>query len=796
MVRQVFVMLVMVLGAWIAAVPATAQAGSGASALGGGPKASDSSLVTPSDIPGSECIVSSSGVPFVIAGASVQVTATVTTAATESGTTCTQSSTPITSGTITIQVLSNSCAGAVIASASYPLNGTNSVTESLSTGAGSNLPAGAYAFSSTYDAGNGATSPSCGTVPVHQATPSITQTVQDVPLGAGTQDTAKVTGGDSPTGTVTMGLYSNSGCTSVVYSNTQTLSGGTATSASYTPTKAGTYYWSARYNGDTNNLGGSSGCEAVNVGKVAPSVTTSLNGQGATIAVASQTVVTDVATVSGGFNVNTGGGTVRFAFYSSLANCQGATSPVYTSGLTAPTGAPSTATSGTFTPAAAGTYYVSANYSGDTNNAPASETCSETFTVGAPPITTTTTTTTSTPATRTVPATVTLSLSSSKVTAGTSTHATIGVSGPAGFAPGTLYVHIYASPTCDAAQVAVATSAINETTGVQDSFGTGTGGLKAGQYGVQAAYQGGTGGVEATGSSACVPLTVVSLDSCQNVDFIGARGSGEPPKQGARGPGPAKQGAGFGVEIYAVYTRMEGDLPGLSLTPTPVLDGYLADSVDVLYPSGGEEALIAAALRGGPLAGPLAVLALEKWKANHLDHFIASINSGTTAVLAYVRAEESRCPSTAIVLAGYSQGAMAIHQAELRMTKHERAHVAGTILLADGDRVGLTDAEYTLGSSPRDGEGIRTYLRANSRQDVPIPRTTVDICNIHDLVCDFTAGSIRHHTADGKVHTTYLTNSRSLLNHAADLIARLIIKHDPGAKLTKLSPVQARGRLH
>jgi len=124
---------------------------------------------------------------------------------------------------------------------------------------------------------------------------------------------------------------------------------------------------------------------------------------------------------------------------------------------------------------------------------------------------------------------------------------------------------------------------------------------------------------------------------------------------------------------------------------------------------------------------------------------------------------------------------MAIHQAELRMTNHERAHVAGTILLADGDRVGLTDAAYTLGSSPLDGEGIRTYLRANSRQDVPIPRTTVDICNIHDLVCDFTAGSIPHYKADGNVHSAYLTQRPSLLTKAADLIAKLIIKRDPGA---------------
>jgi hypothetical protein len=91
-------------------------------------------------------------------------------------------------------------------------------------------------------------------------------------LGVVLSDTATVSGGSSPTGTVTFVLFppSNATCsangTAAVYTSpAETLSGGTATSGSYTTTSAagaGTYLWVATYSGDANNSGAASGCTA------------------------------------------------------------------------------------------------------------------------------------------------------------------------------------------------------------------------------------------------------------------------------------------------------------------------------------------------------------------------------------------------------------------------------------------------------------------------------------------------------------------------------------------------------
>ena len=54
----------------------------------------------------------------------------------------------------------------------------------------------------------------------------------------------------APTGTVTFSLYDNpNGTGTPLFTDTETLSGGTATSAVFTTTAAGTDYWVATYNG-------------------------------------------------------------------------------------------------------------------------------------------------------------------------------------------------------------------------------------------------------------------------------------------------------------------------------------------------------------------------------------------------------------------------------------------------------------------------------------------------------------------------------------------------------------------
>ena len=91
-------------------------------------------------------------------------------------------------------------------------------------------------------------------------------------------DKATVTGGSSPTGTVTFNLYGNASCTGTpLFTDTETLSGGTATSAGYTTTATGTDYWVATYNGDSRNNPVTSGCadEPVTVTPATPAIATS-----------------------------------------------------------------------------------------------------------------------------------------------------------------------------------------------------------------------------------------------------------------------------------------------------------------------------------------------------------------------------------------------------------------------------------------------------------------------------------------------------------------------------------------
>jgi hypothetical protein len=175
-------------------------------------------------------------------------------------------------------------------------------------------------------------------------------------------DEASVSGGDNPTGTVTFNLYSNpSGTGTPLFTDTEALVSGTATSKGFTVTASGTDYWVATYNGDSSNTAIASGAasEPVTIGAANPMLTTSQLPASATVG----TVIGDQATVSGGFNPT---GTVTFNLYS---NPSGTGTPLFTDTEALVSG---TATSRGYTATASGTDYWVATYNGDSNNAPIS----------------------------------------------------------------------------------------------------------------------------------------------------------------------------------------------------------------------------------------------------------------------------------------------------------------------------------------------------------------------------------------------------------------------------------------
>jgi hypothetical protein len=100
--------------------------------------------------------------------------------------------------------------------------------------------------------------------PVTLASPALATTSSgDVALGGSIHDTAVLTGGSSPTGTITFNLYSatDTACSTVLDTATVAVNGaGNYDSPPVTPASAGAYQWVATYSGDAGNAGVSNAC--------------------------------------------------------------------------------------------------------------------------------------------------------------------------------------------------------------------------------------------------------------------------------------------------------------------------------------------------------------------------------------------------------------------------------------------------------------------------------------------------------------------------------------------------------
>jgi hypothetical protein len=191
-------------------------------------------------------------------------------------------------------------------------------------------------------------------------------------IGTVLNDTANITGGNSPTGTVTFNLYGPNDTTcagTAIYTQIVTVSSGSATtSPGFTTTAAGTYEWTAHYSGDNGNLPADSACgaEAVTIAKANPTLPTNPSAGGGI-----GTVLNDTATVTGGSNPT---GSIVFNLYGpDDVDCDG--TAVYNQTVALTSGS-ATTTPG-YTTLAAGTYAWTASYAGDDNNNSASSGCTD-----------------------------------------------------------------------------------------------------------------------------------------------------------------------------------------------------------------------------------------------------------------------------------------------------------------------------------------------------------------------------------------------------------------------------------
>ena len=132
------------------------------------------------------------------------------------------------------------------------------------------------------------------------------------------KDTATLSGGYNPTGTITFTLYNPNGTLVDTVTVTVSGDGSYTTPTGYTlpttGTVTGTYQWDASYSGDKNNSVATDNNDKVKqvvVGKASMAISTtpsqSIVSQG------TATCVTDTATLSGGDNPT---GTITFTLYS------------------------------------------------------------------------------------------------------------------------------------------------------------------------------------------------------------------------------------------------------------------------------------------------------------------------------------------------------------------------------------------------------------------------------------------------------------------------------------------------
>ncbi|MDQ6615519.1 MAG: hypothetical protein M3083_12440 [Actinomycetota bacterium] len=271
------------------------------------------------------------------------------------------------------------CAGAAIFTSAKTVNGNGSYTSDPFT----TSLVGTYRFIAAYsgDANNNAVTTACGdpneSVNVTPALPKIiTQASPPVPAGGPISDTATLSNGVSPTGTIVFTLFgpNNATCMGIpIFTSGVTVNAGNGNypSGNFTTMAAGTYRWIAAYSGDANNAAVTTMCNDANENVVVPPATPKIMTQVAAATAVLGGTISDTATLSNGSSPK---GTITFnVFGPNDATC--ANAPIFTS-MTAVNGN-GPYSSGTFTPTAPGTYRFVAAYSGDANNVAVATLCND-----------------------------------------------------------------------------------------------------------------------------------------------------------------------------------------------------------------------------------------------------------------------------------------------------------------------------------------------------------------------------------------------------------------------------------
>jgi hypothetical protein len=221
--------------------------------------------------------------------------------------------------------------------------------------------------------------------------------------------------------------------------------------------------------------------------------------------------------------------------------------------------------------------------------------------------------------------------------------------------------------------------------------------------------------------------TANAQPACPDVHWIGAAGSGE------RTPVEVTKNAGMGRVVYQSLGELSQELQQDGRTITAEAVAYPA--VEVPDEDGG----------------------VGEWLG-----FMGSVDAGAAALGRQYEAFVQACPTSKVVLAGYSQGAMVVHRnlASLEASPN----LAAALLVADGDRL-PADPTLNLGTAsgiPERGKGVAQDWPILAHAPAPLSPAmgarTISVCDLGDAVCDYDEDSDDSQAAYAQrvaVHTSY-----------------------------------------
>lgn len=272
-------------------------------------------------------------------------------------------------------------------------------------------------------------------------------------------------------------------------------------------------------------------------------------------------------------------------------------------------------------------------------------------------------------------------------------------------------------------------------------------------------------------SSGNTVVRLTNTTACQDVVFLGVRGSGETSADGKWG---------MGKPVTAAYDSFIASMKNRRIAATGV--DYAAAGVPVLE-------------------------TLMLWVgATAWEGYFNSIDGGVYSAEATLINRANKCPDERYVLAGYSQGAMAIHRLVFDLSRAPLGSILDRIIpridavatIGDGDRVAFDDV-VTLGSSPTDGKGYGVglagfpsggdYVATSSRLSSVghgLNSRWFQVCDYGDLVCDYgraTASGLAGLIYGYNAHTKNYTKK----NHAVVEAGRQLALKTMAANQLKVS---------